>query len=130
MIFPTHDLRLPPKWRKNGFALVVTLSLMILLTLIAVGLLGLSTISLRISSQASAMAEARANARLALMLAIGDLQKQLGSDRRISAKAEILDKTPESAAADEVTNPHYLGVWDSWDAWLTDKKGSLSIQDT
>ena len=34
-----------------GFALVITLSLMILLTVIAVGLLTLSAISLRASSQ-------------------------------------------------------------------------------
>jgi len=36
---------------ERGFALVVTLSLMILLTIIAVGILTLSTISLRSSSQ-------------------------------------------------------------------------------
>ena len=70
---------------QNGFALVVTLSLMILLTIIAVGLLTLSGISLRSSTQGQAGAEARANARLALMMAIGELQKELGPDSRISA---------------------------------------------
>lgn len=34
------------------------------------------------------MATARANARVALMLAIGDLQKQLGPDQRISVTAD------------------------------------------
>jgi type II secretory pathway component PulK len=43
----------------RGFALVVTLSLMILLTIIAVGLLSLSSVSLRSSSQESAQAEAQ-----------------------------------------------------------------------
>ena len=61
--------------KSRGFALVVTLSLMILLTLIAVGLLTLSSIALRSSSEESAMATVRANARLAMMLALGDLQK-------------------------------------------------------
>jgi hypothetical protein len=115
---------------RRGFALVVTLSLMILLTVIAVGLLGLSAVSLRSSSREMSQAEARANARLALMVAIGELQKGLGPDRRISAKAEILDRSPDSARVDDVANPHYLGVWDSWDTWLTDKKGPLSIRDT
>jgi hypothetical protein len=90
----------------GGFALVVTLSLMILLTLIAVGLLTLSSISLRASSQGEAMATARANARLALMLAIGDLQKSLGPDRAVSATSEILAATP--------AKPHTTGVWESW----------------
>jgi len=75
--------------RRPGFALVVTLSLMILLTVIAVGLLSLSSIALRSSSQGEAMAEARANARMALILAIGDLQKHAGQDQRVTATANI-----------------------------------------
>jgi len=85
---------------------VITLSLMILLTVIAVGLLTLSAISLRASSQGQDMATARSNARLALMLAIGDLQTSLGPDRAISASSEILAASP--------AKPHTTGVWESW----------------
>ncbi len=74
---------------RRGFALVVTLSLMILLTVIAVGLLSLSTISLRGTSRGTAQAEARANARMALMLAIGEIQKFAGQDQRVTATADI-----------------------------------------
>ena len=94
---------------RHGFALVVTLSLMILLTIIAVGLLSLSVVSLRSSAQTSAEANARSNAKLALMLAIGDLQKQLGPDQRVSANGAILSDTT-------VKHPNWAGVWNSWQA--------------
>ncbi len=95
--------------KRPGFALIVTLSLMILLTVIAVGLLSLSTISLRASSQSSDMATARANARMALMLAIGELQCQAGPDTRVTARADILDDQ------NNVKNPPITGVWKSWE---------------
>lgn len=72
---------------RRGFALVIVLSLMILLTLLAVGLLSLSSVSLRASIQGNAMALARSNARLAMLLALGELQKTTGSDRAITASA-------------------------------------------
>ncbi|WP_035604928.1 hypothetical protein [Haloferula sp. BvORR071] len=62
---------------------------MVLLTILAVGLLSLSTISLRASSREDAMATARANARMALMLAIGELQKQAGPDQRATGTADL-----------------------------------------
>lgn len=77
------------KTHEKGFALIVTLSLMILLTIIAVGLLSLSSISLRATSGSSAMSEARQNARMAMMLALGELQKYAGPDQRITAAADI-----------------------------------------
>jgi Tfp pilus assembly protein PilX len=94
---------------RQGFALVVTLSLMILLTVIAVGLLSLSSVSLRSSAQGGMQAKAQANAKLALMLAIGELQKQLGPDQRVSANGAILSAT-------SVSHPNWAGVWNSWQA--------------
>jgi hypothetical protein len=108
-----------PRWSGracSGFTLVATLSLMILLTVIAVGLLTLSSISLRSSAQTQALATGRANARLALALAIGGLQRQTGTDTRVTARADILDKS----------NPPVLGVWKSWQGDDHEKSGNFA----
>jgi Tfp pilus assembly protein PilX len=89
----------------KGFALVVTLSLMILLTIIAVGLLTLSSVSLRSSSAQNAQAAARANARMALMIAIGELQKLAGPDQRVTLTSEQQPGSPPE-------NPNWTGVTD------------------
>lgn len=91
---------------RPGFALVVTLSLMILLTVIAVGLLSLSSISLRAASAEQLNREARQNARMALMLAIGELQSATGPDQRVTAPARIQGA--------DVAQPHLTGVWQGW----------------
>ena len=93
---------------------------MILLSLIAVGLLSLSSSVLRSSQNSSAMLEARANARLALNMAIGELQKQAGPDTRITARADVI------SGSETVTNPYLTGVWESW---YMDPSGSLSAND-
>lgn len=94
---------------RPGFALVVTLSLMALLILLAVGLLTISGVALRSGGRDEAMATARANARLALMLALGDLQVAMGPDERVTAAAD------QSAAT---TGPHgaWVGVYEAWSA--------------
>ncbi|MEO5713341.1 MAG: hypothetical protein ABIT37_07615, partial [Luteolibacter sp.] len=100
---PAPRFPLASRGGNRGFALIVTLSLMILLTVIAVGLLSLSSISLRSSSISSATAIARTNARMALLMAIGELQKQNGRDQSVTARADLLDeKSP---------NPSWTGVW-------------------
>lgn len=104
-----------PKTAPQGFALIVTLTLMVLLTILAIGLLTLSSVSLRASGAGSDQALARSNARLALMLAIGDLQKHAGNDTRITAKADMLDEK----------NPQVMGVWRSWEGTDHEQSGAF-----
>ncbi|RYD76565.1 MAG: hypothetical protein EOP84_16705, partial [Verrucomicrobiaceae bacterium] len=79
---------------------------MVLITVLATGLLGLASIELRKSTSSDARAAAQANARLGLMLALGQLQKTLGDDRRMTADGGI-----ESANA---AQPYLVGAWQSW----------------
>jgi hypothetical protein len=83
----TPTLASPPR----GFALVITLLLMIILT----------------------VATARGNARLALMMALGDLQKTIGPDRAVTANSAILVDTQKF---------NTTGVWESW--WDFDPNSS------
>lgn len=106
MKFPTRFLpRAKGSSRHRGFALVISLSLMVLLTVLAVGLLSLSAVSLRSAGAGDAKAEAYANARLAVMMAVAQLQKNAGDDRRITVDASIVDKAPQ---------PNLVGVYSSW----------------
>ena len=82
---------------------MVCIALMSLLVLIGVGFLGMASVELGKSPQAESMVVARANARMALMLAIGQLQRTMGPDQRISACADILN----SSAA----QPNWVGTW-------------------
>jgi hypothetical protein len=114
--------------RNHGFALVATVSMMVLMTLIAIGMLSLSTIEQRSSGGGSNEADrtARANARMALMIALGELQKAAGPDQRVSATASILGNAnntgyslnggtteyiKDTAAVDG--KKHWVGVWDT-----------------
>jgi hypothetical protein len=117
-----------PKWlgcrigqpAPTGFALVVTVSLLALLSVIALGFLSLSAVTLRSSTQDRAQMEARANARLALMMAIGELQKHAGPDMRVTAPADILNEEM----------PPLTGVWRSWEGTDHEASGSFKGRPT
>ncbi|MEK7953384.1 hypothetical protein [Luteolibacter soli] len=97
----------------RGFALIISLSLMVLMMVLVTGLLGLSSISLRSSGRDGYAAQARANARMALVIAIGELQKKTGADTRVTARADI-----QGAG-----RPAVLGAWKSWGGADHDSKG-------
>ena len=104
----------------RGFVLATCILLLSILTLLAVGLLSLSSVQLRSSQLAEARSMAEANARLALVEALGQLQRHLGPDQRVSAEAGLLS---------DAVDPHWVGVWSSIDPsgesiWRRDEKGS------
>ncbi len=106
-----------PLRANKGFALIATLSLMVLLIMLLVAMLSLTSVSLRDSGQNEPIIEARANARMALKLAIGELQKNVGPDRAVTATSEIL-----ATSSTTVSKPNTTGVWESW--WDFDPSAS------
>ncbi|QQL44870.1 hypothetical protein [Sulfuriroseicoccus oceanibius] len=72
---------------------MTVLALMSLLIVLLVGLLSLAATDQGTSTQSRDQAEARANAKMALMIALGDLQQYAGPDQRTSVTAELYDDT-------------------------------------
>ena len=79
----------------------MALSLMSLVFLLVVSLVSLVGTDLNLSELRKAKVLAQANARMGMMVAIGEIQKHLGPDTRVSATADILDERVE-------TNEKYL----------------------
>lgn len=108
MIAPSQSsFQTKPTPCKPGFALVVTLTLMVLLSILALGLLSLASIELRTAGVGKHDSIARQNAILAMQLAIGELQEHLGPDQRTSANAGLVDSSYEKK------NPHWVGAWNT-----------------
>ncbi|MGE9268431.1 MAG: hypothetical protein ACQKBY_10065, partial [Verrucomicrobiales bacterium] len=81
----------------QGFALIVSISLLLLLAVIAIGFLTLAATTQRRTGQLSHQQIAQQNARFALMVALGELQEHLGPDTRASARASVLATDPRLA---------------------------------
>lgn len=95
------------KKTQAGFALVIALSLMAFVLLLMLSMTLLVQVETRGSSIGKAQLQARESVHLALMMAIGDLQKHAGPDQRVTARAEI------TGGALAASNPHWTGVWDT-----------------
>ncbi len=75
------------------------------MAMVALAMLSLSTLELRNVQYEQHQVQARANARMALMQAIGELQRYAGPDQRVTARADIL----ENGAG--IANKNWFGVW-------------------
>ena len=104
---------------------MASLSLLVLLALLACGILAQIASVNRFSVHDVVVTQARQQALIGLDAAIAELQEAMGPDQRISASSSILDETGEKVP------PHLLGVWNSWDAPLYGKrKDGSQIRDT
>ena len=104
--YPSQSIRFKLGLKSGaGFALIATISVMALVVMIAMAMVGLSTSVVRTNQHGKAMEEAQANARMALMMAIAELQRSTGLDTRVTAPANILESTA----------PPLTGAWRSWE---------------
>lgn len=90
---------------EQGFSLVVTMLMLSLLMLLAMAMTTLSSVTVRTAGKEREIQQARANARLALQMAIGELQLLAGQDQRVTAPSTL-----EEGSA----RPHLTGVWEGW----------------
>ena len=110
--------------RNSGFATILALSLMAFVLLLILSLSSLIWVEQQAADKARSKLLAQQNALTALHVAIGDLQRYLGPDKRATASADILDSA---------NNPYTL-VWHSdptksWDIAIKDWSDSGDTAD-
>ena len=84
MIFRRPSKATPDRaFNDRGFAIVMALSLLSLVFLLVISLVNLVGIDLSLGDARKERVLAQAHARMGMMVAIGELQKHLGSDASI-----------------------------------------------
>lgn len=89
-----------------GFALVVVLLLMALLVALVVGLSSVVSLDIQGASTMLKDDQARKNAFTGLYIALGELQRTLGPDQRVTAPSDLA-----SAPGGSTQVSHWTGVW-------------------
>jgi hypothetical protein len=104
--------------------------------MVGMAFLSVTAVVVKSSQSDLAMEEARANARLGLIIALGELQREMGPDRSVSVSAEIMDQDPTTLRIDGVKHPHWLGYYStvyegnqSGSPWSRADRYSGSMQD-
>tara|TARA_R100000027_G_scaffold53229_1_gene42043 strand:- start:19584 stop:22757 length:3174 start_codon:yes stop_codon:yes gene_type:complete len=94
---------LAPKRNREGFALVISLSLMSLVMILTLLLSTRVQIETRSSAQSLRLVQSKQNAILAAAIALADLQRSAGPDQRTTARADLIDEGSP--------NPTWTGIW-------------------
>ncbi|MEM8867236.1 MAG: hypothetical protein AAGC73_03115 [Verrucomicrobiota bacterium] len=96
--------------KRSGFALFLALTLMSFIVVLILSISLLINVETRSASTGLDQLRAKESARLALMIALGELQKHAGPDQRVTARADILgDGNYEPNAK------FWTGVWNTTD---------------
>lgn len=120
-----------------GFALIVSLAIMSLILLFTLAALQMSRIAIKHSETEIHRKKAKQNAELGLHLAISQLQKYAGSDKRVTARANV-----SNYLGARTENESILGIWNSskfdptqtkqsqdrnWPVWMISQDDGFTI---
>lgn len=97
----------PSPWAlrpKRGFALLITITLLAFLVLLLVSLASLTRVETQVANNNQHLAQARQNALFALNIALGQLQRHTGPDKRVTATADLQPLATAAAPATYPTN--------------------------
>jgi hypothetical protein len=120
---------------KKGFALILTLALISFVFLLVITLVNQVRMEFSFTESRQNQILAKAHARMGMMIAIGEIQKHLGPDTRVSATADIYDERlsfSENSSSvdlneDGVVNTiplgqrMWTGVWKNRGGWAETK---------
>jgi hypothetical protein len=112
--------------KKDAFAVVIALGIMSFILVLLLSLTLLARVEFQSAETGKQRLLARENARLALMIALGDLQRYAGPDQRVTARAEILQ-----SGDFHNSKRHYTGVWDEDGnpiRWLVSGEDALTVE--
>jgi|GEM_PF-1133212 len=125
-------LSFSPRQQENrsGFALVLALSMMAFVVMLLMSMTLFVRVETLRSDITRTQIKAKENARLALMMAVGQLQKHVGPDPRVTARAEILDDNDFN-----MERRFWTGVWDTGQAekgpyWLVSWQDQATAANT
>ena len=93
--------------KRRGFALLITIVLLAFLVLLLVSLATLTQVETQVAANTQRVSQARQNALMALNLALGELQRSTGADRRVTAPSNV----GPSASGTSDEQPFLTGVW-------------------
>lgn len=107
------------KNHKRGFALVIALLLMGFVFLLLMSVATFTRVEMLSTQSHNDTTRAQQNAMLAMMIALGELQKHTGPDQRVTARADLIfpnEDTDLSASQlnaywGAARNPNWTGVW-------------------
>lgn len=113
------------KNQRQGFSLILSLTIMACIVMLVVSLSAFITIESRAAMNQQLATRARLNAIVSMRLALAHLQQEAGPDRRSTARADI---TQPGVSAGSLRNPMWTGVWrtdhpDLPPAWLVSGRG-------